>query len=108
MTTPNLDSTQHQWVQLLSWFTFSIEYQKGRENAATDAQSWVTLKLEAEIMKSILDGVTMEMTDRTDAQDPVVAEVDEEIHNPVQENMDLAKAAQTCIDLHVTDWVTAQ
>ena len=26
MTTPNLDATQHQWVELLVRFTFSIEY----------------------------------------------------------------------------------
>ena len=37
---------------------------------ATDALSQVTLKLDAEIMKSILDGVTMGMTNRSDAQDP--------------------------------------
>ena len=54
-------------------------------------------------MKSILDGVTMEMTERADAQDPMVAEADEEINKPVQETVVLARAAQTCIDLHVTD-----
>ena len=30
MTTPNLDATQHCWVESLLRFTFSIEYQKGR------------------------------------------------------------------------------
>ena len=48
------------------------------------------------------------MTERADAQDPAVAEADEEIHKPVQETVILARAAQTCINLHVTDWVTAQ
>ena len=28
MTTPNLDATQHQWVESLAKFMFSIEYQK--------------------------------------------------------------------------------
>ena len=28
ITTPNLDATQHQWVELLARFMFSIEYQK--------------------------------------------------------------------------------
>ena len=37
MTTPNLDATQHCWVESLVRFTFSIEYQKGQDNAATDA-----------------------------------------------------------------------
>ena len=59
-------------------------------------------------MNSILDGVTMGMNGRADAQDPIVAKANEDIHKPVQETAILARAAQTCIDLHVTDWVTAQ
>ena len=106
MTTPNLDATQHQWAELLGRFKFSIEYQKGQDNVATDALSQITSKLDAEIMKSILDGVTMEMTERADAQDLAVAEADEEIHKQVQETAILAQAA--CINLHVTDWVPTQ
>ena len=59
MTTPNIDATQHQWVESHARFTSSIEYQKGRDNVATDTLSQVTSKLDAEIMKSILDGITM-------------------------------------------------
>ena len=44
--------------------------------------------------------------ERADAQDPLVAKADEEIHKQVQETAILAQAA--CINLHVTDWVTAQ
>ena len=36
MTTPNLDATQHQWVESLARFMFTIEYQKGCDNAAAD------------------------------------------------------------------------
>ena len=57
-------------------------------------------------MKSILDGVTVGSMKRADAHDLVVAKADEEIHKPVQEIAILAWAA--CINLHVTDWVTAQ
>ena len=39
MTTPNLDATQHHWVESLTRFTISIDYQKGWDNAATDALS---------------------------------------------------------------------
>ena len=74
---------------------------------AADALSQVTLKLDAETMKSILDGFTMGMTERADAQDPAVAEADEEIHTPVQETVILDRASQACVNLHVTDWVTA-
>ena len=83
---------------------FGIEYQKWCDNVATDALSQVTSKLDAETMKSILDGVTMRIMDRADTHDPVVAKANEEIHEPVQEAVILAQAA--CIDLHVTDWVT--
>ena len=51
-------------------------------------------------------GVTMGTTERVYAHDPVVANADEKIHKPFQETAILAQAA--CVDLHVTDWVTAQ
>ena len=82
----------------------SIEYQKGCDNAATDALSRATSKLNAETVTSILDGVTMGTTERADAHDPVVAKADEEVHKPVQETVNLAQAPS--IDLNVTDWVT--
>ena len=108
MTTPNLDVTQHHWVESLTRFTFSIEYQKGRDNAATDALSCVTSKLDAVTVKSILDGVIIGMTERADAYHPVVADTDEEVHKQVHETAILARAAQVHVDLHVTDWVTTQ
>ena len=37
ITTPNLDAIQHQWVESLVRFTFSIEYQKGCNDVAADA-----------------------------------------------------------------------
>ena len=78
------------------------------DNAAMDALSQVTLKLDAETVKSILDGFTMGTTERADTHDLAVAKADEEIHKPVQETVILARATQACVNLHVTDWVTAQ
>ena len=74
---------------------------------AADTLSLFTLTLDAEIVNSILDGITVGMTKNADAQDPVVAKADEDIHKPVQEIVVLDRAAQTCVGLHVTDWVTA-
>ena len=74
LTTPNLDAIQHHWVESLAGFAFSIEYQKGRDNAVADALSHVVSKLDAEIVKSILDGVTIGTIGRADAHDLVVAE----------------------------------
>ena len=68
-TTPNLDATQLWWIESLAWFTFSIEYQKGCDNAAGDALSHVALKLNADTVKSSLDGVAMGTTKRADAHD---------------------------------------
>ena len=59
---------------------FSIEYQKGWDSVAEDGLSRVTWKLDAETMKSILDGVTMRTMERADTEDPAVAKADEEVH----------------------------
>ena len=80
MTTPNLENIQCYWVESLTGFTFSIKYQKGWDNAATNALSQVTTTLDVETVKSILDGVTIGLTGRADAHDPVVAETGKEIH----------------------------
>ena len=73
-----------------------------------DALNQVTSKLDAETLKSILDGITMGMTERADAQDLAVAKANEEIHKPVQKTAILARDTHTCVNLHVTDWVTTQ
>ena len=39
LTTPNLDATRHHWVGALVSYKFSLEYQKGSDNAAADALS---------------------------------------------------------------------
>ena len=72
---------------------------------AADALSCVNLKLNAETVKSILDGAAMGITKRADAHKPVVAKAYKEIHKPFQETVILAWAAH--VDLYVTDWVTA-
>ena len=108
LTTPNLDATQHHRVELLARFTFSIKYQKGRDNAASDALSHVTLKLDTVTMKSILDRVTVGTTKSADAHYTAEANADKEIHKQVKETAILARAAQVHVDLHVTNWTTAQ
>ena len=39
LTTPNLDATRHRWIGALTSDKFTLEYQKGSENAAADALS---------------------------------------------------------------------
>ena len=64
LTTPNLDATQHHWVESLAGFTFSIKYQKGKDKTIADALSHVASKLNAEALKSILDSVPTGNTGR--------------------------------------------
>ena len=57
-TTPNLDVCGHRWVASLANFNFTIEYQCGRNNAATDTLSWVNELLNAHEVKAILEEMT--------------------------------------------------
>ena len=59
MSTPNLDATGHCWVSALAKYDFWLEYQKGRDNAAADALSWVTTHLQPEAVQAILDGAAI-------------------------------------------------
>ena len=108
LTTPNLDATWHGWVESLAGFTFSIKYQKGRDNTVTDALSYVASKLNAEAVKSILDRVTIGTAGRANTYDPMVAKVDERIHQQVEEMAVQGCAAHMHVNLHVMDWVAAQ
>ena len=102
-TTPNLDATWHCWVELLTGFTFSIDYQKGRDNAVADALSWVASKLKAEAVKSMQDGVTIGTAGRANGHDPVVAEADIRIHEQVKETAVQGCATHIHVNVHVMD-----
>ena len=87
---------------------FSIEYQKGRDNAVADALNHVTSKLEAEVVKSILDGVTTGTIGRADTHDPTVAEANERIHKRVEETAIQVRTTHMHVNLHVMDWVVTK
>ena len=44
LTTPNLDAMGHCWVRALTSYEFTLEYQKGSDNAATDMLSQVPVR----------------------------------------------------------------
>ena len=89
-------------------FTFSIKYQKGRDNAVADALSCVASKLNAEAIKSILDRVTVGTAGKADAYDPMVAKAYERIHQQAEEAAVQGQAAHMHVNLYVTDWVAAK
>ena len=65
-TTPNLDACGHRWVASLTNFNFTIEYQRGRNNAAADALSRVNESLNTQEVKAILDEMTIGCSDRAE------------------------------------------
>ena len=83
MTTPNLDATGHYWVGALVKFNFQLEYQKGQDNTVADMLSRNATCLGLEAMQSILDGVTLAATRRTEGDDPAEVEGDHEIEKEV-------------------------
>ena len=60
---PNLDTTGHRWVGALASFQFKLEYQKGVNNGAADALSWVPISHSWETIQSLLEGVTVGAAD---------------------------------------------
>ena len=56
---PNLDATGHQWVGALAQFNFELECQKGCDNMVADTLGRVTTQLNLDMVRSILDGVTL-------------------------------------------------
>ena len=72
------------------------------DNAATDALSHGTSKLNAETMKSILDRVTVGTTERADAHDLAVAWADEEIHKAIPGNCNFDLS---CMHRPTCDWL---
>ena len=59
MMTPNLDASGHQWVGALARFNFQLEYQKGHDNTVADVLSQVTTHLDPDMVRSIIDGITL-------------------------------------------------
>ena len=66
--TPNLDATGHQWVSVLASFQFKLEYQKGADNGATDALSWVPISHSWETIQSLLEEAIVGVADRGEAK----------------------------------------
>ena len=99
MMTPNLDATGHQWVGALARFTFQLEYQKGWDNTVADVLSWVTIHLDTDMVRLILDGVTLGAAQQVEIHEPTMVEGD---HNLEQEVCVVAGCM--LVKMHVTDW----
>ena len=76
MTTPNLNTTGHQWVGVLAKFNFQSEYQKGLDSTVADVLSQITTCLSPEAVQSVLDGVTLGATHGEEGYDPAMVKGD--------------------------------
>ena len=103
MTTPNLDATGHRWVGALAKFNFQLEYQKEWDNAVADTLSWITTCLGPEAVQAVLDGATIGASQRAEGEGPTVIEGDQQREKEVQ-----VAAGWVLVQMHVTDWSTAQ
>ena len=100
---PNLDATGHQWVGALASFQFKLEYQKGTDNGAANALSWVPISHSQETVQSLLEGAIVEAADRGEAK--ASKELLEEHEHLSQEvRVQAAKLAP----MHIIDWEEAQ
>ena len=103
MKTPNLDATGHQWVGALVKFNFQLEYQKGWDNTVGDMLSQITTCLGLEAVQPILDEVTLGTALRVEGCDPAMVEGNHNIEKEV-----CVTTRQVLVEMHVTDWATAQ
>ena len=68
LTTPNLDATGHRWVGTLDLFEFTLEYQKGEDNGATDALSQVPISHDHVTVHFLLEGAIIGAADQSEAK----------------------------------------
>ena len=103
MSTPNLDAMGQWWVAALAQFNFELEYQKGHDNTVADVLSQVTTQLDPDIVRSVLNGVTLGMVHWAKVHDPAVVEGDHCLEQEIH-----VTAGHTLVQMHVTDWAEAQ
>ena len=100
---PNLDATGHGWVGALASFQFKLEYQKGTNNGAVEALSWVPISHSRETVQSLLEGAIVGAADRGEAK--ASEELLEEHERLSQEARVQAVKLEP---MHIIDWEEAQ
>ena len=95
LTTPNLDTTGHHWVGALTSYNFTLEYQKGSDNATADALSRVPVRYDRNTIQSLLEGVVTSTTQRERVEHDCLSD---------KSHAHTLKLAP----MHVTNWEEAQ
>ena len=68
-----------------------------------DVLSWITTHLSPEAVQSVLDGITIDATQRAEGDDPAMVEGDHAIEKEV-----CVAVGQVLVEIHVTNWAKAQ
>ena len=101
-TTPNLNACRHQWVASLTNFNFTIEYQHGRNNAATDALSRVNESLNTHKVKATLNETVIRCQDQAELT-VLMSQRGEE-----KERVQVSATHIPKEEMHVINWIKAQ
>ena len=100
---PNLDAMGHRWVGVLASFQFELEYQKGADNRAADALSWVPFSHSWQTIQSLLKRAIVGAADRGEAK------ANEGL---LEEHERLSQEARVQVaklePMHIVDWEQAQ
>ena len=100
---PNLDAMGHQWVGTLASFQFELEYQKGSDNGAADALSWVPISHRWQTVQSLRGGVIIWVANRGEAKAN---------KGLLEEHKCLSREARVQVanlePMHIVDWEQAQ
>ena len=88
----------YRWVGMLVSFEFTLGYQKGADNRAADALSWVPVCHDCETVRSLLEGTIMGDADtgETEASKELLCE---HVHLENEAHVQAAKLAL----MHVVD-----
>ena len=103
MTPPNLNATGHQWVGALARFNFQLEYQKVCKNTMVDVLCWITTHPDPDMVRSILDRITLWAAHQVEVHDPTVVEGDHDLEQEV-----CVTTGCILVQMQVTDWAEAQ
>ena len=100
---PNLDATGHQWVGILASFQFKLKYQKGADNGAADALSWVPIRHSRETVQSLLEGVIVGVANQDEVRASIEV-LEEHEHLSQEARVQAVKLAP----MHIVDWAESQ
>ena len=82
---------------------FQLEYQKGYNNTIVDVLSQITTRLNPDMVRSILDGITIGTVHRAESHNPTVVEGDHGLEKEV-----CVATGQVLVQMHMTDRAETQ